>query len=108
MADTETLEPTDEDAQRAELEQLRQFKQQAEQAQAREQIIGKVSEASGIPATLLNYLPADADEDTLNAFAHALDQFAHPKPQGMPNQGMQPNITPNATLHDMQNALFHN
>ena len=46
----------------------------------------QVSKETGVPASLLH-------GDTLEAMtanAKAIDQYAHPKPKGMPNQGKTP------------------
>ena len=49
------------------------------------------------------------DEESMSAYAQKLDQFAHPKPQGMPNQGMQPSGTAGANpMGDVVNQMFDN
>lgn len=64
-----------------------------------------MSEKTGVPADLL----VGDDEESMSAYAQKLDQFAHPKPQGMPNQGMQPSGTAGANpMGDVVNQMFDN
>lgn len=84
---------------------LRAWKQSAEAAQERTRIAQQVSEKTGVPADLL----VGDDEESMSAYAQKLDQFAHPKPQGMPNQGMQPSGTAGANpMGDVVNQMFDN
>ena len=68
-----------------EADELRAWKQSTEAAQERTRIAQQVSEKTGVPADLL----VGDDEESMSAYAAKLDQFAHPKPQGLPNQGVQ-------------------
>ena len=74
-------------------------------SKARRRIAQQVSEKTGVPAGLL----VGDDEESMSAYAQKLDQFAHPKPQGMPNQGMQPSGTAGANpMGDVVNQMFDN
>lgn len=65
----------------------------------------KVSEETGIPANLLR---GDSLEQ-MREFAAILDQWAHPKPKGMPNQGGVPKHSDaKAQELDWANTLFSN
>ncbi|MEE1296965.1 MAG: hypothetical protein UHD09_09120 [Bifidobacterium sp.] len=98
MADTNPTAPTD-DA--AELEALRAYKAEREAADAKAAMLAKVSKRTGVPAELLQ---GCTDEDSAMRFAHDLDQYAHPKPQGMPDQGTVPAYP--AQTNALQSALF--
>lgn len=88
-----------------EAEGLRAWRQSTEAAQERTRIARQVSEKTGVPADLL----VGDDEESMSAYAQKLDQFAHPKPQGMPNQGMQPSGTAGANpMGDVVNQMFDN
>ncbi|KFI58327.1 hypothetical protein BCUN_1928 [Bifidobacterium cuniculi] len=65
-------------------------------------MLAKVSKRTGVPADLLQ---GCADEESAMQFAHDLDQYAHPKPQGMPNQGTVPEHP--AQTNALQSALFN-
>ncbi|MBW3081974.1 heavy metal transporter [Bifidobacterium phasiani] len=65
----------------------------------------KVSEETGVPANLLR----GDSLDEMREFANQLDQYAHPKPKGMPNQGGTPNGKPDKARElDWANQLFSN
>lgn len=88
-----------------ETEELREWKKTAEAAQERTATAKKVSERTGIPADLL----VGDDEESMTAYATKLDQFAHPKPNGMPNQGAQPSGTAGTDpMADVVHQMFDN
>lgn len=74
------------DQAQAELAELREYKQAAEKASSRAALAKKVAEATGVPADMI----AGDTEEEMRAYAERLDQWAHPKPAGMPNQGSTP------------------
>ncbi|KFI56579.1 heavy metal transporter [Bifidobacterium callitrichos] len=65
----------------------------------------QVSKETGVPADLLH---GDTLDD-MKAYAKALDQWAHPKPKGMPNQGKTPSTPASGTEErSWANSLFAN
>lgn len=88
-----------------EAEELRAWKQTTEAAQERDRVARQVSEQTGVPADLL----VGDDEESMTAYAQKLDQYAHPKPQGLPNQGVQPSGTAGTNpLAGAVNQMFDN
>jgi hypothetical protein len=61
----------------------------------------KVSASTGVPQEFLAHC---ANEDEALDYARRLDQFAHPKPTGMPNQGEAPQMRRNQS--NITEALF--
>lgn len=63
----------------------------------------QVSKDTGIPVELLHGDSLEA----MTEYAKRLDQWTHPKPQGMPNQGSQPNHPANGQeTRDFVNRMF--
>ncbi len=86
-----------------ELEELKAFKTSTETAAARNELARKIADETGVPADLLQ----GDDEDTMRAFAGKIDQYAHPKPDGMPGQGATPNVHPrDEQAREFVNGLF--
>ncbi|RYQ70703.1 heavy metal transporter [Bifidobacterium pseudolongum] len=90
-----------------ELDELKAYKTQTETAAARATLAKQISDETGVPADLL----AGDDEESMRDYASKLDQYAHPKPQGLPNQGSQPNGTANVgdlKAKETINRMFDN
>lgn len=88
-----------------EADELRAWKKSTEDAQERTRIAQQVSEKTGVPADLL----VGDDEESMSAYAAKLDQYAHPKPAGLPNQGMQPSGTAGTNpMGDAVHQMFDN
>ncbi|MCH4835310.1 heavy metal transporter [Bifidobacterium pseudolongum] len=90
-----------------ELDELKAYKTQAETDAARTALAKKVSDETGVPAELL----IGDDEESMRDYASRLDQYAHPKPQGLPNQGSQPKGTANVgdlKAKETINRMFDN
>lgn len=92
------------DAERAkQLAELQAYKDSAEAAKERSALAAKVSEETGVPADLL----VGEDEEAMRSYAGKLDQYAHPKPAGMPNQGSTPDVAPkDEQARQFVNGLF--
>lgn len=92
------------DAERAkQLEELQAYKDSAEAEKTRNALAAKVSEETGVPADLL----VGDDEESMRSYAGKLDQYAHPKPQGLPNQGSTPSVLPkDEQAREFVNGLF--
>lgn len=87
-----------------EAEELRAWKQTTETERERARIAQQVSEETGVPADLL----VGDDEEGMTTYASKLDQYAHPKPQGMPNQGSQPSGVKPDVMRETVNRMFDN
>ncbi|NEG96006.1 heavy metal transporter [Bifidobacterium sp. SMB2] len=65
----------------------------------------QVSKETGVPADLLH---GDSLE-SMTEYAKRLDQWAHPKPKGMPDQGRTPRNKPKGQeTRDFANLMFSN
>lgn len=88
-----------------ETEELKAYKTRVENESARAALAKRIADETGVPADLL----VGDDEESMRGYAAKLDQYAHPKPQGMPNQGAQPSGTAGANpMGDVVNQMFDN
>lgn len=82
---------TDHESAVKELDELKAYKAKTEHETAHATLAKKIAAETGVPADLL----VGDDEESMRDYAARLDQYAHPKPQGLPNQGSQPDTTAN-------------